>query len=99
MHFRRDPTRLLYRQLDRVRADLARAREDLAVAEAQYLAFDAEVDDTEVRMSLDETVASSRNHSDAQRQSQLITRQIGRYRGRIAELQGVEAQIVAGLDR
>jgi hypothetical protein len=97
MHFRRDPTRLLNRQLDRVRADLARAREDLAVAEEQYLVFDAEADDSEVRAALEESVASARSLSDAQRQAELMRHQITQCRNRVTELEAVESEIVAGL--
>jgi len=94
--FGRDPERRRARQLDRVRADLVRAREELRVAEEQFLVVDATADDAQVQMVLEDTVLSARNNADASRHAELMRHQMEHARDRVAELERAEAEMTRG---
>lgn len=97
MLFRRDPRQRRERHLADIQADLAEARQDLAVAEEQFIVVDATADEAQVQMVLEESVLSARNNDDASRHAQLMRRQMELARSRVAELEHAEAEALRAM--
>ena len=70
-----------------VSGQLKRLRADLEVAEEQCLHFDDLADDARLRALVSETPGSERQHRDAARQAEVMTRNRARLREEIRSLE------------
>ena len=70
-----------------VSGQLKRLRADLEVAEEQCLHFDDLADDARLRALVSETPGSERQHRDAARQAEVMTRNRARLREEIHSLE------------
>lgn len=98
MAFGRNSTERAARRLDKVRADLAHAQEDLIVAEQQYGAWSEEDEDQRVRVLVSENLAEQKQWQQTHRHAELMQRSVGAARRRVADLQREENELVARLN-
>ena len=85
------------RRLSKVRIDLARAQEELVVAEQQFGAWSEEDEEQRVRVLVSDNLSEQKQWEQTHRHAELMQRSVGAARRRVADLQREESELLARL--
>jgi hypothetical protein len=85
---------LVERRLSEVAARLKQLREELAVSDEQLAHLAAEADDARLRALVSETPLAGREHQEAQRHADAMTRHRDEVRAKIAELEEAQDELL-----
>jgi phage terminase Nu1 subunit (DNA packaging protein) len=88
------PRSLIHRRLRDVGNRLKTAREKLAVVDEQLLAFTDTADDTRLRSLVSETPLADRDHREAQRHADTMSRHRGELLEQIAKLERQQDELL-----